>query len=160
MFCLSETQGQTAISMIPVVFNSQTAIHWSMFTVLLLLALPLLTGPEGRSRSRSKAAGDGRADLPLFCIITPLNIWVQFYSTCKSFLGPGPWDGWQCGNGDFQESPSLEYYSLLQPLDLNFEGMFFISFYCLKGGTGTIQVVQELPVKMLRIQWLSPKLKK
>lgn len=104
----------------------------------------------------SKAAGDGRADLPLFCIISPLYIWVRFYSTCKSFLGPGPWDGWQCGNGDFQESPSLEYYSLLEPLHLNFEGMFSISFYSLKGGRETIRVVQELPVKMLRIQWLSP----
>lgn len=52
----------------------------------------------------------------------------------------------------FQESPSEEYYSLLQPSDLNFEGMFSISFYSLEGGTGTIQPVQELPVKMLRIQ--------
>lgn len=59
----------------------------------------------------------------------------------------------------FQESPSEEYYSLSQPSNLNFEGMFSISFYSLEGGTGTIQPVQELPVKMLRIQWVSPKLK-
>lgn len=77
----------------------------------------------------SNAAGDGRLDLTLFCIVTALYLWVQFYSICKSFLGPGPWDGWQCANWDFQESPSWEYYSLLQPSDLNFEGICFLFLF-------------------------------
>lgn len=49
MFYLSKTQGQTTISMIYVFSNSQTASHLSMFTVLLI-DLPLLTVPDGRSR--------------------------------------------------------------------------------------------------------------
>lgn len=49
MFYLSKTQGQTTISTIYVFFNSQTASHLSMFTVLLI-HLPLLTVPDGRSR--------------------------------------------------------------------------------------------------------------
>lgn len=57
-----------------------------------------------------------------------------------------------CLCAPFQEIPSQGYYGLSQPPDLNFEGMFSISLYSLEGGTGTIQPVQELPEKMLRIQ--------